>query len=433
MIRTRRDCLGWVAAALLIGVSAQLLSGQASEDGTQFPAIAFDHKAIDYFNQPPHDPAAQLEEKLQSGEETLDYDPRWGYLPSLLKHFDINIDSQVLVFSKTSFQAPRISPARPRALYFNDEVAIGSVQNGQVFEVISQDPRQGAVFYTLNVVKYDRPSFHHQDMACAQCHMIPGTLNVPGWEVSSVYPASDGTPILRVGATVTDQRTPFRERWGGWYVTGLHGDVEHRGNAVIRDLARPTLFDTHGSQNLSSLDGKFDTTPYLAPTSDIVALLTLEHQTRMLNLMTRLGWETRIAIADGKLAEYQARLRSNIEELVTYMLFADEAPLIEPVQGISSFTETFPKRGPRDHQGRSLRDFDLKTRLFRYPLSYLIYSKSFDSMPDLVKDGVYRRLYDVLNGADKSATFARLSTASRRAILEIVGDTKRGLPAYWNQ
>jgi hypothetical protein len=122
-----------------------------------------------------------------------------------------------------------------------------------------------------------------------------------------------------------------------------------------------------------------------------------------------------------------AALNQEIEEMLTYMLFADEEPLREPVAGVSTFSRTFPERGPKDRQGRSLRDFDLKTRLFRYPLSYMIYSAAFDSLPEAVKDRVAKRLGEILMGKDESKTFARLSSEDRKAILEIVRETKPGL------
>jgi hypothetical protein len=118
------------------------------------------------------------------------------------------------------------------------------------------------------------------------------------------------------------------------------------------------------------------------------------------------------------------------------MLFGDEAPLRQPVAGVSGFSKTFQQRGPRDKQGRSLRDFDLQTRLFRYPLSYMIYSPAFDGLPGLVRDRIYRRLYEILTGQDSSASVGglslkNLSAEDRRAVLEIVRETKPNLPAYW--
>jgi hypothetical protein len=423
------------SGALLTAVGAVLalaIALAAGDDAANFPYIPFDHAAIQYLEQPVNDPISRLEQKINAGDVTIDYQPKWGYLPGLLKQLGITPDSQVLVFSKTSFQAPRISPAHPRALYFGDNVAVGFVQNGPVMELISLDPKQGAVFYTLDVNKGDKPSFHRQEMACLQCHINPGTLNIPGLVVSSVHPSADGTPYLRAGSFVTDHRSPLDERWGGWYVTGTHGSAIHHGNAVVRDSQQPTEFDLGGGQNLTSLESKFDTSQYLAHTSDIVALMTLEHQTRMVNLMTRIGWETRMAAQEGKLDQFAPRLKFIVEEFVTYMTFADEAPLREPIRGVSTFTETFPQRGPRDKQGRSLRDFNLKTRLFRYPLSYMIYSESFDNIPDLARQQIYRKLFDVLTGKDTTGLFAKINPTDRTAALEVLRETKSNLPAYWN-
>ena len=407
--------------------AAAAFAASGIEDTTYVP---YDHPAIQYVQKPPDDPIAHLQKQLDSGAVKLEYSPQFGYLPSLLKLLNLNIDSQLLVFSKTSFQSTKISPRAPRALFFNDEVAVGSVQDGEVLEVVALDPTQGDNFYTLSVDKTDKPEFARRDV-CLQCHQGLSTLGVPGILVSSVYPAADGMPAFRGQAMITDDRSAFDQRWGGWYVTGTHGSMTHMGNAVGHDPARPQLLDTQGTQNLTSLDKKFDTSKFLAPTSDIVALMTLEHQTRMTNLMTRIGWDTRIAQHDGKLDE--AHLNSEIEEMLTYMLFQDERPLREPVVGVSTFTKTFPERGPKDKQGRSLRDFDLQTRMFKYPLSYMIYSKAFDGMPDMVRDRVYQRLYEILTGKDTSERYAKLTADDRRNILEIVRETKPNLPAYWKQ
>ena len=163
----------------------------------------------------------------------------------------------------------------------------------------------------------------------------------------------------------------------------------HLGNAIAPDPENPKQLDTSDSHNLTSLAGKVNLAGYAAQTSDVVALMVLEHQTRMTNLIIRTAWETRVAQHDGKMAEAETRLNTDIDELVAYMLFAEETPLKDPVEGVSTFTKTFPQRGPRDKQGRSLRDFDLKTRMFRYPLSYMIYSEAFDGMPDWTRDRVY--------------------------------------------
>jgi hypothetical protein len=168
-------------------------------------------------------------------------------------------------------------------------------------------------------------------------------------------------------------------------------------------------------------------TSYASAQSDIVAMLVLEHQARMLNLITRVGWESRLGAEAGR------PLAGAVEDLVDYLLFVDEEVLPGPIVGSSTFARTFAARGPRDMQGRSLRDLDLSTRLMRYPCSFLIYSEPFDALPDEAKRAVYARLWAVLSGADADPRYARLTADDRRNVLEILRDTKPGLPDYFAQ
>lgn len=399
-------------------------------DVKNYPYIPFDHPAIDYPGPATENAVARLQSQLERGEAKLTFDAKWGYLPSLLEHLDVNTDSQMLVFSKTSFQAAKISPQSPRALYFNDHVAVGYVPNGDVMEFAAMDAKQGAVFYTMERARSKRPEFHRGNQECLNCHLIPGTAYVPGFLATSVIPRPDGSLRFAASAILVDSRTPFEQRWGGWYVTGTSGSMPHRGNAFAPNPDTPSAFDFTNTQNVTRLDDRLDTSVYMASGSDIVALMTLEHQTRMINLLARTGWETRIAVHDAKLDQFQQRLDFLTDEVVAYMVFADEAHMSSPVKGVSSFTQTFPAIGPRDHQGRSLRDFDLQTRLFHYPLSYMIYNPMFDALPPPAKDEIYRKLFAVLT-SNPEGRYARLSTEDRKAILEIVRDTKPGLPDYW--
>ena len=384
--------------------------------------IPLDNPAIRYAQGPANDPVGRLEQRLESGQAKLELAPNgWGYLPSVLKQFGVNPDSQALVFSKTSTQTEKIGPGTPRAIYFNDDVAVGFVRGSEFLEVASLDPRQGVQFYVLS--KIGKPVFARND-SCLRCHQGAPTLGIPGLLISSVHPIAPNRQP-HGNAFMTDHRTPLEERWGGWYVTGTTGSQTHLGNNInLADPVRSGGPSAEPTQNLTSLEGLFDRSKYLVPTSDIVALMTLEHQARMTNLMIRIGWDARIGTGGDK-------LNSELEELLKYMLFADEAPLREPVKGVSSFTETFPRRGPRDPQGRSLRDFDLRTRLFRYPLSYMIYSPAFDGLPVKVRDRVYQRLYEVLTGKDTGQTFGQLAPETRSAILEILRATKPNLPSQW--
>jgi hypothetical protein len=402
--------------------------------------LPLDHDAIQYAKAPVDDPVARLARKVARGEVKLEFEEDgFGYLRSMLKALDLSIDSQVLVFSKTSFQAPRIGARTPRALYFNDQMSLGFVRGGDVLELAAVDPKQGVIFYTLDQEKVGKPRFERRDQ-CLQCHQSGGTLGVPGLVVRSVYPERSGMPLFHAGTFVSDHRSPLKERWGGWYVSGTHGAAHHMGNAIVPDPDKPDQLESEGTQNLTSLRFKFDTTAYLSPHSDIVALLTLEHQTRMTNLITRVGYETRLALHSqaamnvarnepaGTMSEStHRRIDAAVEELVSYMLFQDEVPLEAKVRGVSAFTKSFAERGPRDQQGRSLREFDLEKRIFRYPLSYMIYSESFDGMPEETRKRVYRRLYDVLEGKIRS----NISELDRVALVDIVSATKKGLPDFW--
>ena len=365
----------------------------------------------------------KLAERMDRGEVNLEYSGPWGYLPSLLKELDINIDSQVLVFSRTSLQQERIGPKTPRAIFFNDTVQVGSVQNGRVFEIVAADADQGAVFYTLDVTKVDKPKLDKDPNLCLACH---SNFNAAHAFVATVYPGVDGSPAFLGGDLfkVTDHRTPFEERWGGWYVTGTHGKMKHLGNAVARNPYRPIELETKNTQNVTSLAKKFDVTKYLTPTSDLIALMTLEHQTRAVYYMTALSNLFRssndIELTQSKRPS-DAKLDAAVENLVSYLTFSDEAKLTDPIKGVSTFTQTFPQRGPRDSKGRSLRDFELKTRVFKYPLSYMIYSDIFDTMHPRAKERVLRRLYEVLSGPGEG----------KHAALEIVRETKPNLPDYW--
>jgi hypothetical protein len=374
--------------------------------------LSVDHPAIRYFHAPVADPLSKL--KIKSAPDTL------SFLNSLLQQLGINSDSQMLVFSKTSFQAPKISPDNPRAIYFNDDVAVGYVRGSDSLEVAALDPVMGPIFYTVNANESEPQRFVRIEK-CLQCHQGPNTSGVPGLYIGSVIPSASGTPLRDDTAIITDHRTEFKDRWGGWYVNARRGEEPDRANAVAINPADPSELVRESEQNLTSLMGKFDPVGYLAPVSDIAALMTFEHQTQMVNYITRVGWQARIG------------QHPDIEDLVRYMLFATEARLTEPIEGVSTFTRTFPLKGPRDRRGRSLRDFDLQTRLFKYPLSYLIYSPSFDALPASVRDAIYSRLYEILTERDQSKDYSYLSTDERRALLEILRDTKSDLPEYWRE
>jgi hypothetical protein len=384
------------------------------------------------------DPVAKLAERLARGEAKLERGPR-GYLDSLLAALAIDPASQTLVFSQTSLQSKRIRPEKPRAIYFNDEVYVAWVQEGPL-EIGSMDPNLGPVFYLL---EQDAPkaAFDHQLTRCLSCHdsySLSGG-GVPRFIVGSGYIGPSGNLVSHEGWILVTDETPLKSRWGGWYVTGHHGKQVHLGNVLIRSLDDFQRLEDLRVGNIDNLDALFDTKPYITDKSDIVALLVLEHQVNAQNGIARLSWDARTAIDkepgraagagyDLPAAELSPATRdamsASVEALVQTMLFAGETKLTDRISGDPKFTAQFLSRAVRDGQGRSLRDFDLETRVFRYPLSYLVYSAAFDALPQGAREMVYERFAAVLRGEDRSEPFARLSDGDRAAILAILAATK---------
>jgi hypothetical protein len=424
--------------AICVALAAIVVPASRADDDFERPPIS-------YSDSTPENGVAQLQRRLASGETKLKFEERFGYLPALLEALQVAVDSQTLVFSRTSMQRQRISPRTPRAIYFNDDVYVGYCQSGAVLEISTADPKLGAVFYTLDQTSEEPPRLVRQTESCLTCHASSRTENVPGHVVRSLFTDSGGEPILSAGSYNVDHRTPLEQRWGGWYVTGTHGAQRHLGNFIAtgREPRRP--IENTGGQNVTDLSERLSTEEYLSPHSDIVALMVLEHQTLVHNRLTRANFEAQAALhyqvemnrALGKpesepLESVARRIQSAGDKLVEALLMVDEAKLAEPIAGTSGFAQRFSALGPHDPEGRSLRELDLSRRLFKYPCSYLIYSKSFDALPQLMRNYVYQRLRKILMGEDNSKSLADLSADDRRAIWEILRATKSNLPTDWN-
>jgi hypothetical protein len=386
----------------------------------------FDHGSVAYTTTTPSDTIAKLQSRIDSGELKLKYDDEHGYLSALLDELKIPKTSQALVFSKTSLQLFLIAPETPRAIYFNDNMYIGAVQSSPILEIASIDPKLGTVFYTLPQKESPKPQFQREFLACLLCHDTAVTNDVPGLMVLSVLTDNYGNAIPAAGTAPTSDRTPFKERFGGWYVTGTHGTQRHWGNLTV-PVNKETIGDAKSyvrrlnlepGANVASLQPRFDTSRYLTPNSDLAALLVMTHQTRMHNLITRTRFDVAAAGDD------KERIRVAVEPLVRGMLFVWEAGFEEPVAGNTTFAADFAKVGPHDRQGRSLRELDLHKRLLRYPLSYLVYSEQFEGLQASAKEQFFHRVREILKGEDTNKDFSHLSDADRKAILEILTDTK---------
>lgn len=416
---------GVIAFGAAAGPSTALRAGAQRQDAF---VASRNHPAIAYDTSPVTDRVTALNRRIQSGEVQLTFDPVSGYLRSLLDALQVPIESQTLVFSQTSFQAELINMHNPRALYFNDTVAVGWVRGGEVLEIAAQDPRQGVVFYQLEQTRAERPRVT-RNTQCLACHLSWDTLGVPGLMVMTMFPLPDDPNAYANGFT-NDHRSPFSERWGGWYVTGEHSAARHMGNIPVMPADKGKSKITAPLRPQKSVEGLFDLEGYPSPHSDVVALMVLNHQTHMTNLLTRVAWEARVHAQD-RTPDGAARVRSAASDLVDYMLFVDEARPTAPVRGSSNFATVFAASGPRDSKGRSLRQLDLQRRLLRYPCSYMIYTEAFDAMPPAAKEAVYGRMWEVLSGKERGARYMHLSVADRRAIVEILRETKKELPSYF--
>lgn len=410
-----------ISAIAVVVMSGGTLRAQSDFQGAMHP-VPFNEPPIEYDKQTPGGPIAQLQKRLASGETRLKYDPIHGWLPALLKELGISQKSQMLLFAKTSLQRNYISPQNPRSLYFSDDMYVGWIPGAPVMEISEVDPVLGTVFYDLDNLDREKLTFN-RNAQCLNCHASARSMGVPGHVLRSLRTDEAGEPDQTTAAAEVNHRTPVSERWAGWYVTGSTGQQTHRGNCIGLDAADPKGNSARNSlSDLVNLDG------YLQQTSDVVALMVHDHQTHLHNFITRLNFETRIMLHRYGHIRY---LRHQVDAFLRYLTFAEETELEGPIAGTSGFAQEFGRQGPFDPQGRSLRDFNLKSRLFEYPCSYLIYTPSFDALPKEMHEHVLKRLHAILSGEDDSVVYQRISPRAKEAALAILRATKPALPDYW--
>jgi len=388
---------------LLIAGAVALSSTVAVTVAQQRRSGAFDqsinHPAIKYLTADTDTVVDRLNQKLRDGSAKLVFDEKTGYLKSVLDLLHVPVESQVMVYTQTSLQAQHIKMNNPRAIYFNDTVSVGYIRGAGLIEVMAQDAAMGSIFYTVREEPAAQATFG-RDQQCLRCHLSWDTLGVPGLSVLTTFPRRSEMDYANGGAV--DHYKPIEERWGGWYVTGKKVPARHMGNYP---LIVPKGITTPPPARVS-LEGQFVLDGYLTPYSDIAALMVLEHQAHFSNLVTRATWET-------KLGE-TLRIAEAADALADYMLFVDEAKIPSPgIEGSSGYAEKFSARG-------KLYELDLKTRLQKYPLSYMIYSPAFKALPEAPKNLVMGKINRVLSGEITDAKYAHLTPELRAAIREIL-------------
>lgn len=418
------------------------LSAQSTEEYEQSP--------ISYSATQARDKAQQIEKRLATGELKLPDDDK-EIVRLMMKEFGVPVESQVIVYSKTSVQRSLITPKHPRTIYFNDYCYLGWVPGG-LMELASFDPELGPVFYTFDPrqpARHEPPPRFKRDNDCLSCHGGSFVRGIPGVFVRSVNVDDSGDPLLQFGSRVVDHTTPFTERWGGWYVTGTHGNATHQGNVFARNKERDLIVDYHQGANITDLSKFFPTSDYITNSSDIVALLILEHQTAMHNALTRAAFNARRMLA------YQQNLQKDLKEplteepsydsvkrvfdnsaqdVVDHLLFKDEAVLPEGgVRGTTKFREVYEQNGIRTKDGRSLRDMRLDRYLFKYRCSHLIYSQQFLALPKPLKQRIYKLLNQALDADSPAQRYDYLSRQERISIKDILTETHPELSALWNK
>lgn len=433
---------GWRSVAL--GTVLLMMGGPAlhAED-------EFENAPIHYSATTPNDAAQRLERLMDAGKVQINRTDAWTVLRDVMRELDIPQESQVMVFSKTSKQNDRISPQTPRVVYFGDNAYVGYSVGGSI-EVATIDPKLGPIFYLLDPdVPKPHPLRFQRDQSCLSCHGGPFSPDVPGVIVRSVFPSKEGHPIMSQGSTVVDTTTPFSDRWGGWYVTGRHGDALHRGNVTATENADQSVdIDFKAGANITDLSKLFDTSPYPRKSSDIVALMVLEHQTSVQNVLTKanhaalramhmqtsLQKELGEPVTTEPTGTARRIIDHSAEDVVEALLFKDEAPLPEGgIEGDPAFQTAFAKNAPHSSDGRSLKDFQLLNRLFKLRCSYMIYSLTFQHLTPPLKQAVLARLWQVLDGQDTSGAFAYLGSTERGHIRRILAETLPDAPALWKK
>jgi hypothetical protein len=381
-------------------------------------AIEYEREPILYSSTLPTDPVTDLQIKINEGKVKLRWDERRGYLPAILEALGVSPASQMLVASKSSLQRNLITPENPRSLFFNDDVYIGYIPGAPLLEISAVDPELGAIFFSLIQSKTDTPEFQREG-ECLRCHASSRSMGVPGHVIRSLAIDATGEMLTGTDTPDVDHTTPLEDRWGGWYVTGLKPGTPHRGNRVEGSVPPEVGSELKAIRKLER---------YLRPQSSALALAVHDHQTHMHNYIARVSMEARMML---HMYGHLRYMKTQVESMVRYLVFAEEAPLNAAVLPDSEFTEAFTKNALRDSKGRSLKDFDLEKRLFKYPCSFLIYSEAFERMPEEMRQLILKRLYEVLTSDNPGKDYETLSKAEKRNTLEILLETKIGLPPDW--
>ncbi len=405
------------------------LSAPALAAETQGPRV-IDFKAPPhhYLDHKPRDRFARLLEKALKGEVKFDTSSDKSFLISLLESLNIPISSQIMVFSASSLQSEIINPRNPRALYFNEDTYLGWVPGGLV-EIIAADPELGPMFYVFNRLRPGGPVPDVQrSTKCMNCHAGNATRRVPGLIAESLLVSRAGSSLETYRRDVQGHQIPLELRFGGWHLTGEHNITHHKANVMG--------IPNNGKNEITSVNpGQFsDLSLHLLPTSDILPHLIHEHQLGFENRLIYAIYTLRQLKSESKNmlgAAAKAEIEERAQELARYITFADEAKF--PAKGITgdpAYAKDFLRDRRMTKAGLSLKDFDMKTRIFKHRCSYMLYTDTWKEAPRELKDRVYYHMALYLRD-QPDTQHAHLAPTERTAIRSILKETMTDLPSWW--
>ena len=392
-------------------------------------SVNFEDKIHSYHEKKPDDPFAQLKNELESKKIDLNFQNEKDYLNWLLNELYISKHSQLLVYSTTSLQLSRISPYNPRAIYFSDDLYLGYVPGGQI-EVIGIDPQLGAIPYIFdlpqkNEIKHPKI---YRSTRCMKCHASQEFGGSPSLLLSSVIPAHGGGTIDSFRKNSFGHEIQFKDRFGGWHITGHNPFPISWANQI-------GVMSNNKVGRIPNPPGKyFKWEKYPTKSSSIISHLLLEHQVGFTNRCIDIIYRYRELISKTSNLEIDQKRKKFISQgtgkLLNYLLFKNEVPLENfRITSNDAFLNDFQTSS---NNSSKLRRLNLKSRLFDYRCSYMIFSNSFSGLPLEFKIELFNQLFKIMAPKQKSVPdeFSYLEEKEREIIHQVL---TASFPLYRNE
>jgi hypothetical protein len=280
------------------------------------------------------------------------------------------------------------------------------------------------VFYIFDIPRNGKTPLPDRSNRCMNCHAGADTGYVPGLVIKSVVPGPSGGSLTAFRIEQTGHGIPLDQRFGGYYLTGSPGFTNSWANLTGRLTPDGLIKRPIEPGTLFNIDR------YAARTSNLLPQLLHEHQAGFVNRVVEAIYRVRTSlyVSNGSLTPSQKEeLDQQARKIVRYVLFADEVSL--PTGGIAGdneYREEFLRNRRTTKEGISLKDFELKTRLFKYRCSYMVYSPLFEGMPGPLKERVEHFLKQALDSTNPNPDYQYLPQEEKSAIRSILKTTLKG-------